>query len=124
MPSSDHIPPRLDLPIPRLEIVFEELPQPNHYVGIWHYRLVLRHLLGHVHWLALGATQTSATLERAQHDGPIRDGVHLQFDSRQLNLPGYVIIADRAYATKQGEWSWYWDAMRGNPTLPDTTEAA
>lgn len=96
--SSEHIPPRLDLPVPRLELVYEIPERGGHYRAMWYYRLVLRHLEGYAYCLDIATTGTSdeAPLRHYRDGkgiiGPFRSGVQITYDARQLGIPAYLVV--------------------------------
>lgn len=87
------------LPENRLELVFipsESFGWRNYLVG---YRLVYRHLLGHLAWAAFSWTRCESGYGVAEHGVaepddsqlPFRDGRHIQHDSESLQLPAYRV---------------------------------
>lgn len=109
--NSQLVPIRVDLAIPRLEIVAaapDWADQPEHWHNrhrtIWYYRLVLRHLTGHAYAIDLGCTGTNedaragagAWSDKMQGMLPWRDGAHMRFDARLLGLPAFIVVEQRA----------------------------
>lgn len=99
--------PERGLPVPRLEI--EWTPHSQHG---WHeasavYRLVHRHLQGHVVGVGIGQTTvrggwprppirgTETTHRPGKIELPRRDGAHICHDMVQLNLPAFAICGDQ-----------------------------
>ena len=83
------------LPVPRLELVWEKMRQPEDgYAWYCRYDLVKNHLVGEINRIPLGGTRASG-----YHDGmngtvgtPFRDGAHILFDAIELRLPAYAIL--------------------------------
>jgi hypothetical protein len=110
--KSTHLPPRTDLPVPRLELVWERTEDsddgPHVYNAIWYHRLVLRHYTGHLYALDLSTTRcvshdddTPATQRGrwpadpdAQIMTPFRAGTDIRWDARHLNIPAFAIVGD------------------------------
>lgn len=86
------------LPIPRLEI--EWIPRDGWNEVDVEYRLVLKHLLGHVVLLPLGLTRwSSSNTEDPRRQGlsaalPFRDGAHAPHDAALLGLPLYALMLE------------------------------
>tara|TARA_R100001132_G_C3272133_1_gene94203 strand:- start:1649 stop:2158 length:510 start_codon:yes stop_codon:yes gene_type:complete len=89
------------LPIPRLEM--EWYPSED---GTWEkytveYRMVMKHMLGHVAIIPLGSTKIEGPpgspwdRPNAEQEGiprlPFRDGVHIKWDAGHLNLPAFAV---------------------------------
>lgn len=86
-----------DLPVPRLEFVWT----PSEYGWgntVAEYRLVRRHMLGHLECVPLGSTKVSSGAGKAPWDYPdseasprnwlpFRDGCHAQHDAKHMGLP-------------------------------------
>lgn len=85
------------LPVPRLEMVFEELDSYNTRMV---YRMVYRHLLGHCIGVPLGATTRSGygkydPIDNTDMAMPFRDGAHLRNEARQFGWPAFVVFEGR-----------------------------
>lgn len=97
--------PGADLPVPRLEVRWEEIPEKDKGDGYQiqaSYCLVYKHLCGQTIFVPLGLTRSSGTLSsRVNHNGsvdlPFRDGCHFQNEMKQLNLRGFGICGDVTY---------------------------
>lgn len=86
--------PSADAPVPRLELLY--IPRPHWDDYQVHYRLVTRHLQGHLVALPIGCTtfQGGAPDVEPEHL-PIFDGSHIAHDSEYLSLPAYKILPGR-----------------------------
>jgi len=84
----------MDLPIPRLELKYNNLTD-DCYNSEWEYYLVYKHLLGDIICVPLGYTKVSGGNKAPIYDGKInllfRDGAHIKNEAKQLNIPAYVI---------------------------------
>lgn len=93
------LPKKQKLPVPRLELVYEQLYGWSEYAVNYH--LVYRHLLGHCVAVPLGRTTIHGSHEstpiRVQRNGqrfpdmPFREGAHFREDMKTLKLPGFLI---------------------------------
>jgi len=84
------------LPLPRLEMVWT---QRDEWETVVKYRLVRKHLLGHVETCPLGMTTISGGNGIHRDDAgapslPYRDGSHATHDSAHLGLPLYLIVGN------------------------------
>lgn len=100
---------REDLPVPRLELLYEPETVPSGTVS-WHqfrvyYRLVYKHLMGDLHKTVLGETtcrggagkpikSMEARSRPGKIDLPYRDGAHICHDMAHLRMPGFAICGD------------------------------
>lgn len=92
------------LPLPRLELVYEQVRGWSDYRV--HYRLVLRHLLGDVYALPISYTKIGGGGSPPEPDHlPFRDGCHAAHDAAFLALPCYKILPGRA--PERIDWSEY-----------------
>ena len=108
-----------DMPVPRLEMVWEEGKFPRDYQYRCAYRLVYRHLLGHLVAVPLGETMVGSTKPPdhfGEIDTPFRDGAHIKSDARQLGLPAYVRWGDKVERIDPGTGSGPTDRVRGRST--------
>jgi hypothetical protein len=108
------------LPVPRLEMIWEESEFSRGYnwrcryrlVYRWRcrYRLVYRHLLGHYAHVPLGETLVGGHMapfrEGDKLDTPFRDGAHISCDAAHLMLPAYVRYGDRTEEIEPKEFDW------------------
>lgn len=88
--------PNPDLPIPRLEIRWRDIPERERtdgYAVLIRYDLVIRHLLGDIVRIPIGGTRTDRRREiwQGKVDLPFRDGAHIMHDAAHLRLPAYAI---------------------------------
>jgi len=96
LPWTEHLelPEEPDLPVPRLEMVWEEGSAVRcGYNYRCSYRLVYRHLLGHLVGVPLGETMVGSSRPPDAWGGigtPFRDGAHIRSDAASLRLPAYV----------------------------------
>jgi len=84
------------LPLPRLELAYVQIDGWDTYSV--KYRMVAKHLLGHVMTIPLGETKTSGGLRNeAPNDAhlPFRDGAHIAHDSAHFQMPAYKIVPGR-----------------------------
>lgn len=83
----------LNLPVPRLEMLWEHGEFRYGYQYRCKYRMVYRHFLGQCVAVPLGETLVGTKLQ-PDHYGeiniPFRDGAHIKSEARSLNLPAYV----------------------------------
>lgn len=90
-----------NLPVPRLELLYEA----DGYEGrewcefIVHYRLVYKHMLGHIMAVPLGQTGVKngsgeIPIRNGKIDLPFRDGCNIRNEMQHLNLPGFAICGD------------------------------
>jgi hypothetical protein len=108
VPWTDHseVPPD-ELPVPRLEMLWEKGSFPNGHNYRCTYRLIYKHLLGH--WIAvpLGSTRVSGGRDPDQYDAklqiPFRDGAHIRSDAKHLNLPAFVRWGNRCDSLNMSE---------------------
>lgn len=94
-----------ELPLPRLELVYTR-PDPTSWSQYKvTYRLVRRHLGGKLVAEILGVTDPSGNRTpgdvpwKTSHGTmslPIRDGIHICYDSAHLRLPAYIITEEGA----------------------------
>jgi hypothetical protein len=123
--DSDHIPIRLDLPFPRLELIHEVFPPGKrpygHYAACWHYRLVLRHLEDWAYKLDIGQTFTSDTQSTryGSISQPFRMGVQIRFDARFLNMPAYIMAENLTEQPEPAGDAWYADMISRPVRLPE-----
>ena len=83
-----------NLPVPRLEMLWEKGKFPRGYNFRCSTRLVYRHTLGHLVGIPFYETLRGSEIspdEYGKIDTPFRDGVHIRNDARQLQLPAFVI---------------------------------
>lgn len=95
--------PNPSLPLPRLEIRYEELDD-DQYNWQADYCLYLPHLLpGKVQVVPIGSTRIGgggpprrevAGSHAGKFYGPIRDGAHIRHDMVTLGLPAFIIVGD------------------------------
>lgn len=94
---------RPELPVPRLEMLWEKDDGESWRNCTALYRLIYRHLLGHLVAVPLGRTQTQSGADHSPATEPwsknirvpFRDGVHIATDSESLKLPAFVVCEDR-----------------------------
>jgi hypothetical protein len=83
-----------DLPTPRLELAYKPLRGWTDYKVV--YRLVTKHLLGHMVAHPMGYTKVGGGgLGREPQipvDLPFRDGAHARYDSAMMGIPLYTVI--------------------------------
>lgn len=91
----------IDLPVPRLEMRWEEMDGPDGGGFNWRcrYDLIYRHFLGHVMRVPLGMTRVGNHSGRPPVSGgvvetPFRDGSHIAHDAHCLRLPAFAICGD------------------------------
>ena len=95
-----------DLPVPRLELVWELLDDRGYNKRCWYY-LVYEHLLGDIVKVPMGMTKVSgggrspwrevADPNTGQRiDTPFRDHAHVLTDAKSLNLPAFVVREGKA----------------------------
>lgn len=111
------------LPVPRLEIVWEEIEKDAEgFTLVAKYQLVRRHLLGHIEIHQLSYTRTTGTRDQlisintGELKTPFRDGCHMGHDARELRLPAYV----RSGETVQSVNPWS-RPMRASPARQQDT---
>jgi hypothetical protein len=86
--------PSADAPVPRLELLY--IPRPHWDDYQVHYRLVMRHLQGHLVAIPVGCTTIEGGEPNVEPDRlPIYDGSHIAHDSGYLSLPAYRIMPGR-----------------------------
>lgn len=87
------------LPLPRLDIFASKLTDRHGCYGAeYHYRLVRRHLLGHIETVGLGHTRSEGNRVRSWPlrcvDGtleqPYQDSAHMAYDAAHLQLPAFI----------------------------------
>lgn len=78
------------LPVPRLELVFSR-QDPVGFGYVVEYRMVKRHLLGHLEAIRLGFTEVSTTVLRPEPSLPFRDSAHAAHDSVLFGMPCYIL---------------------------------
>jgi len=83
------------LPVPRLELRCEPVDDGTE----WVYSLVYKHFLGHIVFVTFGITRVSGAPAVEPIDGgklqlPMRDGVHIYHDMKELRLPGFAICGE------------------------------
>ena len=84
------------LPVPRLELRCEPVDDGTE----WVYSLVYKHFLGHIVFVTVGITRVSGARIVEPVDGrtklqlPMRDGVHIYHDMKELRLPGFAICGE------------------------------
>lgn len=90
---------RPSLPVPRLELEWVRRG-PHSMVVV--YRLVSRHLLGHLCSRPMGRTRVDGhnlpwppMRDDGHFDLPYREGPHIQHDRAHLGLPAFCICEDR-----------------------------
>lgn len=84
------------LPVPRLEFVYRQIDEWRSYRVT--YRLVMRHFLGQMIGIPLGATKIGGGLNKKPETGhtPFRDGVHAMHDSGLFGCPVYRVMPGEA----------------------------
>ena len=82
------------LPVPRLELVYQTLKPPSWGSCIVTYRLVMRHLLGHLEAIPLSFTRIGQSGARSVDDIglPRRDGAHIAHDRVHLGMPAFKVV--------------------------------
>ena len=80
------------LPVPRLELVYIQVDRWFDFKVV--YRLVTKHLLGHLVLIPLGQTRCQGGSGQVPDSLPFRDGAHALHDSGLLGLPAYKIMPD------------------------------
>ena len=90
------LPAEQSLPVPRLEVVYDNDGDETWREYVVIYRLVYRHFLGHCVGVPLGKTTIRGGVGRApifdgKVDLPFRDGQHIRSDARHLSLPAFAI---------------------------------
>lgn len=95
------------LPVPRLEIEWTPHPEYGWQEKTATYRLVYRHLLGHVGAVGMGQTISRTgittppinpyfyTRHPKKIELPHRDGAHICHDMAELKLPGFAICGEQ-----------------------------
>jgi hypothetical protein len=88
-----------NLPVPRLEMRWHKESEDG-YLTCWDYRLIYRHLLGHLIAVPLGQTKSQGgngapPIRNGQIDTPFRDGVHISTDTGHLGIPAFCIVEDK-----------------------------
>lgn len=87
-----------DLPVPRLELLWEEGRFERGYRWQCKYRLVYRHYTEGLMAVPLGITSVG-NMDKPNRYGrlevPIRDGAYVVHDAKQLNLPAFVRYGDQ-----------------------------
>lgn len=78
------------LPLPRLEIIYEQRDGWREYVAI--YRLVMQHLVDGIYAIPIGQTKVGGGGEPTGPPLPFRDGAHIIHDAAHLRLPAFEII--------------------------------
>lgn len=83
------------LPVPRLELRCEPIDDGTE----WTYSLVYKHFLGHIVFVTFGITRVSGARAveptgRGKLPLPMRDGVHIYHDMKELGLPGFAIYGE------------------------------
>lgn len=93
-----------ELPLPRLEIVPEQI---SDYEMRWRYRIVYKHLCDHVQVVPIGETSSRGShLEwppidhRGRLSLPRRDGAHIYHDAAHFGLPAFIRCGDRVEQLK------------------------
>lgn len=87
------------LPVPRLELVWEEGSFPRGYNFRCIYRLVYRHFLGHIVLVPLSETLRGGAYPPDHYDlieTPFRDSVHARSDAEQLGIPAFVRFGNKS----------------------------
>lgn len=84
------------LPIPRLELVYVQDDEWRSYHVM--YRIVQKHLLGHLVATPLGRTKIDGGANREPEPDhlPFRDGVHAAHDAGHLQMPLFKLMPGRA----------------------------
>jgi hypothetical protein len=88
-----------NLPVPRLEIRWSKVTEDG-YEQYWDYRLIYRHLLGHLIAVPLGGTKTSGgncdslKWPNGTLHLPFRDGAHISHDTGHLGIPAFAIAGE------------------------------
>jgi len=89
----------LNLPVPRLEIRYFNINEDgNNLTAI--YSLIYKHFLGDLVNVIMGQTncrypKPNPIAENGIIKTPFKDGVHIENDKKQLNLPAYAIYKDK-----------------------------
>lgn len=94
------LPSEQTLPVPRLEMVYEQIDPGSWWEVRTLYRLVYRHLLGHCVAVPLGETTIRGgsgegpPIRNGKIDLPFRDGAHIRCEARTLRLPAFAVCGD------------------------------
>ena len=89
-----------DLPLPRLEIRCENLG--DWYNWQWTYSLVYKHVTETVVFVPLGSTKCGGSGRmpldfEGKPDLPFREGVHIRYDAKNMNLPAFAIFEGQTF---------------------------
>ena len=92
--------PAKELPVPRLELVWEPISKDDCWNN-WQcmLNLVFQHTLGQIIRIRCGMTRSCRPKPPdfyPEFDTPFRDGVHCMDMSGQLRLPAYVVVGEVA----------------------------
>lgn len=84
-----------DLPIPRLELRYEDLQknEKGQDQWRWYYELIYKHVTGEIVHVEMGGTDVKGTRRHGVTE-PFRDSVHIRHDLDHLGLRAFRVFGD------------------------------
>lgn len=113
----------LGLPLPRLQLTWEKLDEPDEdgYTWLCRYEIMMplpKHdIRNERQWgcypASIGGTRTTGAgpMKWGKLETPFRDGSHIQWDSINLGMPAFVVYGDNYRRLDRPERQW--------PPLPE-----